>query len=92
MPSIDRVIRAMTPVGGPGLSRTEQRAGDKVSALIAEITIAAEIVTANWRNSTPEEPGRNATGTNTDRSTSVMAITGAAISDMALRVAAAGER
>ena len=54
-----------------------QSAGERVSALMAEITIATEIVTANCRNSTPERPGMKATGTKTESSTSVMAMIGA---------------
>jgi nitric oxide reductase large subunit len=47
--------------------------------LIAEITIATDTATANWRNSWPEMPGMKAVGTNTDSSTSVMAMIGAVI-------------
>ena len=54
-------------------------AGDRVSALIAEISIADAMVTANWRNSWPEMPGMKATGTNTESSTSVMAMIGPVI-------------
>src|SRR5471032_76320 len=68
------------------------KAGDKVSALIAEITIAQEMVTANWRNSVPDRPGMNAIGTNTDRRTSEIAITGAVICAIAFLVATEGER
>ena len=88
---MNAVMRSMIPVGCPGLRNSEQSAGDSVSALIAEMTIAAEIVTANCRKSTPLDPGRKAIGTNTDNSTSVMATTGPAISAMALRVASCGE-
>ena len=65
-------------------------AGDSVSALIAERNIATATVTANWRNSSPEMPGMKATGTNTDSSTSVMAMIGAVISRIACLVASAG--
>ena len=41
--------------------------------------MATLIVTANWRNSWPEMPGMNATGTNTESSTSVMAMIGPVI-------------
>src|SRR3546814_17318143 len=71
----------------PGLSNTAHSAGDSVSALIAEITIAADTATANWRNSSPEVPGMKATGTNTESITSVMAPIGAEISRIALRLA-----
>src|SRR5262245_25105451 len=45
--------------------------------------MATETATANCRNSWPLIPGINATGTNTDSNTSVMAIIGPVISDMA---------
>ena len=76
----------------PRFSSTEQSAGLRVSALIAEITIEVETATANWRNSVPLRPGRNATGTNTDSSTRVMAITGPVISAIASLVASGIER
>ena len=86
------LTRPMMPWRGPVWRRnTAHSAGDSDSALIAEITIAAEIVTANWRNSSPEMPGMNAIGTNTDSSTSVMAITGAVIWAIAFLVASAGD-
>ena len=48
----------MMPRRGPVWRRnTAQSAGDNVSAFSAEMTIAALIVTANWRNSVPEIPG-----------------------------------
>ena len=58
----------------------------------AEISIATLIVTANWRNSVPEMPGMKATGTNTDSSTSVIAMIGAVICAIAFLVASAGDR
>ena len=72
----------MTPRRGPccGRSKTPQSAGDSVSALIADRNIETATVTANCRNSSPEMPGMNATGTNTDSSTSVIAMIGAVIS------------
>ncbi len=57
---------------------------------MAEITIAAEMVTANCRNSTPDRPGMKATGTKTESSTRVMAMIGAVISDMACLTDRAG--
>ena len=51
------------------------------------MTIAVETTTANCRNSVPVMPGRNATGTNTDRSTSVTAMIGLVISRIAFLVA-----
>src|SRR5690606_8342071 len=89
MPSMTRVMRPSIPPGASGLRNTVQSEGDSGSALMAEMTMAAEIVTANCRNSTPDEPGRKATGMNTESSTSVMAITGPAICDIALLVASA---
>src|SRR5262245_32916411 len=68
-----------------------QSAGDSVSALIAERNIETATATANCRNSSPEMPGTNATGTNTESSTSVMAMIGAVISLIARLVASAGE-
>ena len=66
--------------------------GCRLSALIAEISIETDTATANWRNSSPLIPGMNATGTNTDSSTSVIAMIGAVISRMALLVACLGVR
>ena len=54
--------------------------------------MATLMVTANWRNSSPEMPGMNATGTNTDSSTRVMAMIGPVIWRIALIVASAGDR
>src|SRR5262245_55758621 len=71
-------------------NRMAQSAGDSVSALMAEMTIDTETATANCRNNSPEMPGTKATGTNTDNSTSVMAMTGAVMWLMARRVASAG--
>ena len=46
-------IQPIGPFGrGPGFSSTEQSAGESVSALTAEISMAVETVTANWRNGT----------------------------------------
>ena len=83
----------MGPRLGPWLGdrNTAHSAGDSVSALIAEMIIETETATANCRNSSPEMPGMNATGTNTDSSTSVMAMIGAVISFIARRAASAGE-
>ena len=54
------------------------------------MNIATATVTANCRNSSPEMPGMKPTGTNTDKSTSVMAMIGAVISRIACLVASAG--
>ncbi len=83
----------MMPRRGPVWRRnTAHKAGDNVSAFKAEMIIAALIVTANWRNSVPEIPGMKAIGTNTDSSTSVIAMIGAVIWVMAFLVASTGER
>ena len=58
--------------------------------MIAEISIATLIVTANWRNSEPDTPGMKPTGTNTDSSTSDIAITGPVICRIAILVASRG--
>jgi hypothetical protein len=71
----------------PRVSKTEQRAGLKVSALIAEMIIETETATANCRNNWPLIPGMNATGTKTDNSTSVIATIGPVISAIAFFVA-----
>ena len=55
--------------------------------MIAEIIIEVETATANWRNSWPLMPGMNATGTNTDSSTRVIAMIGPVISAIAFLVA-----
>src|SRR6056297_932279 len=68
-----------------------QSAGDRVSALIAEITIETETATANCWKSCPDIPGMNATGTKTDSSTSVVATTAPVISDIAAEAASAGD-
>ena len=82
----------MMPRRGPVWRRnTAHSAGDNVSALSAEISMAALIVTANCRNSVPEMPGMKAIGTNTDSSTSVIAMIGAVICAMAFLVASAEE-
>ena len=54
--------------------------------------MAQLIVTANWRNSVPDRPGMNPTGTNTDSRTREMAMIGPVIWRIALRVASAGGR
>src|SRR3712207_7511064 len=88
-----RDTRAMIqPLVAPGRIRMPQSAGDRVRALVAEITMETLIVTANWRNSSPEMPWMKAIGTNTESSTRVMATIGAVIWAMAFLVASAGER
>ena len=56
------------------------------------MSIATEMVTANWRNSVPEMPGMNPIGTKTESSTSVMAMIGAVICRIAFFVACLGVR
>ena len=90
--SIRRNTQPIDPRRSPWRRRnTAHNAGDSVSALSAEISIATLIVTANCRNSSPEMPGMKATGTNTESSTSVIATIGAVISAIAFLVASAGE-
>ena len=86
-------IQPTGPRGRPWLlvRRTEHKAGASDRALIAEISIETETATANWRNSSPVMPGMKATGTKTESSTIVMAMMGAVISPMALRVASLTE-
>ena len=72
------------------MSSKAQSEGESVSALIAERNIATATVTANCRNNSPEMPGMNATGTNTDSSTRVIAMIGAVIPFIASMVASAG--
>ena len=60
--------------------------------MIAEITIETDTATANCWNSWPLMPGMKATGTNTESSTSVIAMIGAVISPIALLVASFAER
>ncbi len=75
----------------PGRRNSTHSAGESVSALTAEISIAQLIVTANWRNRIPDSPGMKPTGTNTDSSTSEIAMMGAVICRMAIAVASAGD-
>ena len=60
-----RCRAARSPIGAAPSGRAWRRntahsAGDSVSAFIAEISMATLIVTANWRNSSPEMPGMKA--------------------------------
>ena len=71
----------------PRLISTEHSAGLNVSALSAEISIETDTATANCRNNCPLMPGMNATGTNTERRTSVIAKIGAVICAIAFLVA-----
>ena len=72
--------------------KTPHRAGERVSALMAEITMATLMVTANWRNNWPETPGMKAMGTKTESSTRVMAMIGPVIWLIAFLVASFGVR
>ena len=56
-------------------------------ALMAEITVETEIVTANCRKNRPVMPPMNAQGTNTAHSTRATAMIGPVTSSMALMVA-----
>jgi hypothetical protein len=55
---------------------SEVSTGDRVSAFSAEMATAAEMVTANCRNSSPVMPGRKATGAKIANSTSVVEMIG----------------
>ena len=57
---------------------------------MAENTVDAAMVTANWRKNRPVIPPINAQGTNTAHSTSATAITGPVTSSIALYVASRG--
>jgi hypothetical protein len=59
---------------------------------MADITIAALIVTANCLNKAPEMPGIKPTGTKTDNSTNVIAMIGAVTCSIAFLVASATGR
>src|SRR5262249_52498219 len=65
-------------------------AGVSVSELNAEIETENAIVSANCRNKMPVVPGNSATGTNTDTSTSEVAITAPATSFIATDAALCG--
>ena len=67
-----------------------ESAGVSVSALNAEIETENAIVNANCRNKMPVVPGKSATGTNTDTSTSDVAITAPATSFIATDAALCG--
>ncbi len=83
---------AIGPCDLRGRTNSAHSAGESVSALNAEISIAQLMVTANWRNSVPDRPGMKPTGTNTDSRTSEIAMIGPVIWPIAFRVAAAGDR
>src|SRR3546814_16977707 len=77
----------MTPRFSPLCrSITPQSAGERVSALIADIIMAALIVTENWRKISPEMPVMKASGTNTESRTRVIAMLGAVICSIAFLV------
>src|SRR5262249_2368661 len=67
-----------------------EREGVNVSALKAEIETENAMVRANCRNKIPVVPGKSATGTNTDTSTSEVATTAPATSFMATKAALCG--
>ena len=58
----------------------------------SEITVAAAIVTANWRKNWPEMPPINAAGMNTAQSTSAMAISAPPTSSIVRCAASRGDR
>ena len=71
---------------------TPHSAGVSVMAHTPLRNVLAAIVRANCRKSCPLMPGRNAVGTNTAMSTTVMLMTGASTSFMATTVASLGGR
>ena len=61
-----------------------------MSAMTPEITTAMEMVTENWRYSSPVSPPRKAIGTNTAHSVSTIATTGPVTSFIAWIAASRG--
>ena len=85
MRSNARLNAAKKRLGGScGCRIIAHSAGESVSATMPEITTEIEIVTANWRYSSPVRPPRNAIGTNTAVSVSTMAMIGLVTSRIAL--------
>src|ERR1035441_9455623 len=77
----------ITPVGRvSGRRKTAASAGESVSALNAEIAIEKAIVSENCLYRIPVVPGNKLTGTNTDISTSDVAITALVTSAMATEI------
>src|ERR1700744_3678585 len=68
------------------------KAGESVNALNAEIAIAKAMVSANCLYRMPVVPGKNDTGTNTETSTSEVAMTALVTSPMASDVALCGSQ
>jgi hypothetical protein len=60
----------------------DESAGESVSELKHEITVATAIAIANCRKNWPEIPPRNAVGTNTAVSTSAMEMSAVPTSSM----------
>src|SRR3984957_16709410 len=71
-------------------SRMAARAGERVSALKAEIAMEKAIVRENCLYRMPVVPGKKLTGTNTEMSTSEVAITALVTSAIAIEVAVCG--
>ena len=74
-----------------GRRNSAQSAGESVKALVAEISMVTLMVMANCLNNSPESPGMKATGTNTESSTSEIAMIGPVICRMASFVASCGD-
>ena len=97
-----KLLRAVEPLGPRErleflLARAPNRIvpfllAHRYIALIVLINTAAEMVIANWRNSSPVIPPMKALGTNTASKTSVVAITGPVISSIALNAESLGLR
>src|SRR5262249_19303434 len=88
MPRCSQRIR---PRGGRLCRNSKpQRAGDRLSAFNAEISIDTDTATANCLYNWPVIPGMNADGTKTENTASVIAMIGPVTSAIAASVAAAG--
>ena len=73
------------------MKSTAQSAGLSVSETKQEITVEAEIVTANWRKNSPEMPEMKADGTNTAQSVNAIAISAPPTSSIVRWAATAGD-
>ncbi len=75
----------------PACSRSAESAGERVSALKAEMSTEMAMVTANWLFSRPWMPPMNATGRKTEARISAMPMTGPETSFIACNVASRGD-
>ena len=74
-----------------GLNSSAHSAGLRVSETKQEMTVDAEIVTANWRKNCPEMPLMNADGMNTAHSVSAIASSAPPTSSMVRCAASRGD-